>query len=185
MLDFGCGNGRLALWFTEKVESIVGLDVNYELLKQAKMFCQEKNIKFLQSDGIGIPLLSNSFDFILSVAALQAISDAIIFEKNVGELARVCKPNGTIFAIEQVAKNVDDRRRTPEEYTQTFQQHGLSPVVNYPIRYGRSFFIKAVSLGIIPQFLLKNFAWFELNCTMFKKTPKISYHEQMMIFVKQ
>ena len=81
ILDFGCGVGRITEHMAKDFKRVVGVDISPTMIaqgrKRLKVF---KNIKFLETDGVNIPLPENSFDFVFSYLVFQHIKDRNIFE---------------------------------------------------------------------------------------------------------
>ncbi len=99
VLDFGCGNGRLAEFLRSKADvEYWGTDVSEELLKIAKEKLENPKIHFLQSDPLQItlPLESNFFNAIYSIAVFHHIPDRQIRQKLAQEFFRLAQKNSQI-----------------------------------------------------------------------------------------
>jgi len=74
-LDFGCGVGRLVLPLASRCDEVVGVDVSPSMLEEARINCDErqlKNVDFaLSSDDLS--KLEGTFDFIHSFIVFQHI----------------------------------------------------------------------------------------------------------------
>lgn len=91
-LDVGCGTG----WFTRRLSAIQGLqvtgiDLNAEWLAFARS--RDPRSTYLQADALALPFADNSFDHVLSVAALCFTAD---WQQAVREIVRVARQS---FAI--------------------------------------------------------------------------------------
>lgn len=92
ILDVGCGTG----WFTRQLSAlpgqfVTGIDLNAEWLA----FARNRDIRstYLQANALTLPFADNSFDHVLSVAALCFTTD---WHKAVSEIVRVTRKR---FAI--------------------------------------------------------------------------------------
>ncbi len=71
-LDVGCGTGFLARRLAYWSERVVGIDVNLEMLSQARTFPDlDSRIQFVEGDVMKHPFSPDSFDFITAVATLH------------------------------------------------------------------------------------------------------------------
>lgn len=92
ILDVGCGTG----WFTRRLASLQGLqatgiDLNAEWLALARS--RDVRSTYLQADALTLPFADDSFDHVLSVAALCFTAD---WHRAVREIVRVSRKR---FAI--------------------------------------------------------------------------------------
>jgi ubiquinone/menaquinone biosynthesis C-methylase UbiE len=99
VLDVGCGPG-----FTDWGAMCIGIDPSRGLLKQA-------SFPVVQGVAEYLPFFDSSFDFVLSVTALQNFSDP---RKGLGEIARVSKGPVAISFLKKAAKAA--------EYEQLFSE---------------------------------------------------------------
>jgi len=93
ILDIGCGNCRYLLVANKKGNELYGIDFSSEMLKIAKEYCQEHNMKvnLKKADVAKLPFPDNFFDVIICVAVLHIIEKGKI-EKPLAEIKRVLKP---------------------------------------------------------------------------------------------
>lgn len=87
LLDVGCGTG----WFTRRLAAlpnlqVTGLDLDPEFLAFARG--HDPRSTYLQADALALPFADNSFDYVLSVAALCFTAD---WQKAVSEIVRVTR----------------------------------------------------------------------------------------------
>ena len=92
ILDVGCGTG----WFTRQLSAlpgqlVTGIDLNAEWLAFARN--RDARSTYLQANALALPFADNSFDHVLSVAALCFTTD---WHKAVSEIVRVTRKR---FAI--------------------------------------------------------------------------------------
>lgn len=98
ILDVGCGTG----WFTRRLASlpgklVTGIDLNAEWLAFARS--HDARSTYLQANALALPFADNSFDHVLSVAALCFTTD---WHKAVSEIVRVTRKR---FAIGMLNRN--------------------------------------------------------------------------------
>lgn len=100
VVDFGCGVGHHSKLISNRVKTTVGLDITFEMLKQAREI--KKDIVFGQIDGINLPLKSETVDRIWICGVLRySLSVPNPKHKDiVKELFRVLKPGGYVFNYE-------------------------------------------------------------------------------------
>lgn len=89
ILDVGCGTGRSIAFFDGMQWH--GIEPSSGLIAHAH---PEAKNRILQGRGEELPYPEGSFDIILSLTALQNYDDP---EKGLGEMHRVCKPQGMVL----------------------------------------------------------------------------------------
>lgn len=100
-LDVGCGYGRLAqeITFVNKQAYIYGIDISSKFIDMFNKKLAEKgesqvaNVK-------NLPFANNSFDFVISVAALMYLENKSDLDKSISEILRVMKKKGKLLIIE-------------------------------------------------------------------------------------
>ena len=105
VLDVGCGNGKY-LGCEEKVV-MVGTDRSAGLLKVGK----EKGHEVFLADSLHIPVGSELFDAVISIAVIHHFSTPSLRLQAVHELSRVLRPSGLaliyVWAKEQTERTFD------------------------------------------------------------------------------
>lgn len=94
VLDVACGTGILARTAAGRVGptgGVVGLDLNEGMLTVARRL--RDDIEWRQGDAADLPFPDDSFDAVLCQAALMFFPDTT---KALGEMGRVCSPDGTV-----------------------------------------------------------------------------------------
>jgi ubiquinone/menaquinone biosynthesis C-methylase UbiE len=94
ILEVGCGNGKVIDKMkskTKKDVSITGIDISYDLLKEAKKSDEHNEITYFQSDAEKLPFNDNSFDVVMSISVLWYMYNPI---ETFNEVLRVLKPGG-------------------------------------------------------------------------------------------
>ena len=100
-LDSGTGTGALAFALSELVREVVGVDVDPELLDEArKRSAGKANVEFLEADATALPFADGEFDLAGSLRTLHHLPRP---ELAVAELVRVTRPGGTLLVVDQVA----------------------------------------------------------------------------------
>jgi len=100
-LDSGTGTGALAFALSELVREVVAVDVDPELLDEArKRAGDQANVEFLEADATALPFADGDFDLAGSLRTLHHLPRP---ELAVAELVRVTRPGGTLLVVDQVA----------------------------------------------------------------------------------
>jgi ubiquinone/menaquinone biosynthesis C-methylase UbiE len=98
-LDVGTGTGALAFALAPRVHDVVAIDSDASMAERARQRAPQ-NVEVLVGDGEHLPFGSFEFDF---SGTLRTLHHTARPELLVAELARVTKPGGTIFVVDQVA----------------------------------------------------------------------------------
>ncbi|CAD8149645.1 unnamed protein product [Paramecium octaurelia] len=107
--DVGCGNGKY-LGSNPDIE-IVGTDRSENLLK----ICKEKSDAYqvFSADSLRLPLKSEMFDAVISIAVIHHFSNKILRQQAIKELLRICKSKGLVliyvWAMEQEEKTFNEQ----------------------------------------------------------------------------
>jgi ubiquinone/menaquinone biosynthesis C-methylase UbiE len=132
VLEIGCGLGHYAQAMAPRTTSYVALDISESMLAKAKQRnAGTANLTFLHADAQAIPLPDASVDLIFGTWAIGAIWPPEAKERAMGEIHRVIKPSGEIWAVETHWASEFMDLRGPEEQAgdyQTFlwyQSHGF------------------------------------------------------------
>ena len=98
-LDVGTGAGALALALAPLVAQVVAVDVVPELLAEARKRAPA-NVEVVEADATALPFESGSFDLVGTLRTLHHVPRP---ELVIAELARVCRPGGTLLVVDQIA----------------------------------------------------------------------------------
>jgi len=97
VVDVGCGMGRISRPFAAVFGKVVGVDINADILVQARQYCGGvENVEFVQGDGLTIPLEDASVDFAYSGGVLQHIPERDVIMNYFLEGMRVLRPGGIL-----------------------------------------------------------------------------------------
>lgn len=101
VIDIGCGNGRNLL------KHFIGIDNSHSFVKM----CKQKGYNVMNCDMCSIPLQSNSFDAILSIASFHHLSTTSRQIQALQEMKRLVKENGKILFSVWSKKQPEKTRR--------------------------------------------------------------------------
>jgi tellurite methyltransferase len=122
ILDAGCGGGRNLVYFLRSGFDCFGVDRNAEAIEYvrnlARKLAPEIPPENFQISSVEKLLFDDeSFDVVISSAVLHFADDEDQFNKMLGEMRRVLKPSGMLFAriastigIEDKIKKITERR---------------------------------------------------------------------------
>jgi SAM-dependent methyltransferase len=102
-IELGCGLGRLTFAFLDAgFTDFIGVDVSSEMIRGAAVQSERLGIspqsaKFMKSDGVNIPVDSETVDFAFSYLVLQHMPTKAIVQRNLAELCRVLRDGGTLL----------------------------------------------------------------------------------------
>lgn len=71
LLDFGCGTGRMLRFFAAHGWSVIGTEITPEMLDAARRFGLPEGAQLYLTDGVAIPLASESVDMIWVCGVLK------------------------------------------------------------------------------------------------------------------
>ena len=92
VLDIACGTGYGLVVIKRKAKYVVGVDVDPEAARQAKVECDDK-ASVLLGNGLGLPFDDGSFDVVTSFETLEHLHER---SKFLAELHRVLRLNGKL-----------------------------------------------------------------------------------------
>jgi len=97
-LDAGCGTGALAFALAPHVAEVVGVDPRDDYLEAGRASAPE-NVRFVEGDVTELPFGYASFDLACCHRVLHHVRRP---ELAVSELARVTRPGGRLFIVDQL-----------------------------------------------------------------------------------
>lgn len=96
LLDLGCGTGLSTRYWQDKVEEVIGIDPNQEMLAVAEKNNRYDNISFMNSFSNSIDLPDNSVDIITCSNSLHWMDPGATFK----ESERILRPGGVFVAFD-------------------------------------------------------------------------------------
>lgn len=113
VLDFGCGTGRFTRKLAQLVEGrALGVDVSETLLAIASR-APSSNVSYAVIRGGVIPLADESMDVVWINVVLGGIVDENELLRAVAEIARVLRPGGLLFLVENTTDRGGARHWSP------------------------------------------------------------------------
>jgi 2-polyprenyl-3-methyl-5-hydroxy-6-metoxy-1,4-benzoquinol methylase len=145
VLDFGCYDGYLLSRLSKRTRIRgVGVDLAESAATFATSLHAADGLRFLVSDGDGLPFRSGAFDVVTCSEILEHVED---LDAVLAEIARVLRPGGRLYAtmpndlasvwppLRKVCRLVDEveghvRRLTKDRFLEAGARHGLRPVTS-------------------------------------------------------
>lgn len=93
VLDAGCGTGVFTSDILSSGSQVVGLDISFPMLRRAREKSEGFRFQPIQGSISALPFREESFDKVVSITALEFITDA---KSAVAELFRVTKKGGVV-----------------------------------------------------------------------------------------
>ncbi|HLD22188.1 MAG TPA: class I SAM-dependent methyltransferase [Patescibacteria group bacterium] len=124
VLEIGCNNGELSVWFAKNDAIVYGIDISDESIriaeKRSKENRTEKQTHFAVAPGEKTPYNDNFFDIVFINVSLHHL----VVNEAMREIKRILKPNGSFIAVE------------PFVFSKTIQRIRTSKLVTklYPVR---------------------------------------------------
>jgi ubiquinone/menaquinone biosynthesis C-methylase UbiE len=105
-LEVGCGNGIFTLKLADYAKQIVAIDIDPGIIEAARQKAKERivnNIEFMAMDAQNLRLLSDSFDVVLCLWAINTVKHK---GKALREAKRVMKRGGWFLLMDFVEKSI-------------------------------------------------------------------------------
>jgi SAM-dependent methyltransferase len=93
VLELGCGAGTYVRHLSDRGHRVVGLDYALPSLSHAAAGDPERRASYVCADGYALPFRSGSFDLVVCIGVLQALSAP---DRLLDEIVRVLRPAGVI-----------------------------------------------------------------------------------------
>lgn len=109
VLEVATGPGHVAFGFAAVCDEVVGLDLTSAPLAIAKETKREQgvnNVHFQKGDAETLPFEENSFDIVVCRLAFHHFADP---SGVLQQMARVCRPNGTVAVADLVVSEYSER----------------------------------------------------------------------------
>ena len=103
VLDVACGPGVVVSAFAARARSAIGVDVTPAMLARAREVAAERgvrNVAWQVGDALRLPVRDAACSIVSARFALHHCPEPAAF---VGEMARVCRPGGTVVVVDFVA----------------------------------------------------------------------------------
>ncbi len=102
ILDFGFGTGRFTRFFLEKGFRVIGTEITLEMIQKTLEIGLSGAALPLLTDGIQIPLVSQSVDavWVCGVLRYSLFIEKPVYDQIARELYRVLKPGGQVWNVE-------------------------------------------------------------------------------------
>ena len=151
-LDVGCGTGVLAARLVARGFEMTGLDPSEGMLDV--MRSEHPEVAAVRGSGDELPFEDDSFDIVLTVAALHHIAAPAAVRATLAEMARVSKPGGRIVVWDHNPRNPYWRNlmaRVPQDDG----SERLIPEAEVlaGLRSGGAVPLQSVQLGFVPDFV--------------------------------
>ena len=148
LIDLGCGGGWIGLGLKPQVKDVIGLDISFEMLKNAQMVFQGKG-QFICGDIGCLPIRPGSFDRVLCYFVFVNFSDPEDMTQAILETMRILKKGGRAL-IGQIpdrahSSQYDSAKKEYLEYCQKNFQVGknIRDICVVPVHpLDRKFFIQ-------------------------------------------
>lgn len=106
-LEIGCGTGRMTEWIAQIWPKVIATDISGKMIDEGeKRLKGIKNIMWIETNGLIIPLTDNQIDFAFSYIVFQHFKTKEMLESNFREVYRVLK-NGGMFKVLVRSDKVD------------------------------------------------------------------------------
>ena len=109
VLDLGCGTGLITEKISKKVDSIVGLDLSEEMIKNS---IKRNNISYVVGNAKKLPFENNEFDKVVSFTVIQDIDK---WDYVLKEIKRVSKGEILITVLKR-KKNLTELKKIISAY---------------------------------------------------------------------
>jgi SAM-dependent methyltransferase len=102
-LDVGCGTGTLAERLALGGYQVTGVDPSDGMLEVLRR--RAPMVEAVQGSGTNLPFDADSFDLVFTVATLHHIAEADAVRRTLGEMVRVCRPEGRVVVWDHNPNN--------------------------------------------------------------------------------
>jgi ubiquinone/menaquinone biosynthesis C-methylase UbiE len=103
VLDVAGGTGHMARAYAANASAAVVIDLTEAMLATGRLEAEaegRRNVLFMRGDAAHLEFVDDSFDLVLSRFAVHHFERP---QEQVGEMVRVCRPNGRVAIIDLVA----------------------------------------------------------------------------------
>ncbi len=93
VLDLACGEGYGSALLARTARSVVGIDINIEAIRHARIKYKRDNLEFVVGTIVSMPVYNRSFDVIVCFEAIEHILEQ---EELLSEAKRLLSPDGIV-----------------------------------------------------------------------------------------
>src|SRR3954470_12464213 len=114
VLDVAAGTGHVARALAGDAAAVVAFDLTGEMLATGKAEADAagvRNVVFERGDASALPHLDGSFDLVVSRFAVHHFAEPA---RQIGEMARVCRPGGRVAIVDLVTVDAGTAERHNE-----------------------------------------------------------------------
>jgi len=99
VLDLGCGHGDLCRYLLSRgAQSVLGIDVSSEMIKRARSYPNQENVRYLNQDMSAVEAATGTYDLVTSSLAIHYVED---YAGLISKIHTLLKPGGhLVFSIE-------------------------------------------------------------------------------------
>lgn len=97
VLEIGCGAGRITQMLAKEFGTVIASDISADVLDYAKARVRDKNISWVQSNGLDLPTPPESVDAVFSCHVLQHLPDVAAQLAIFRDIYRVLTTGGSFF----------------------------------------------------------------------------------------
>ena len=95
LLEIGCGNGRMTEFIAPHFETVIGVDISGEMIRQGvERLKGIENVYLFETDGESFPVPDDTMDVVFSYIVFQHFKTKEMVLKNFKEAYRVLQPGG-------------------------------------------------------------------------------------------
>jgi SAM-dependent methyltransferase len=150
-LDVGCGTGVLAGRLAAAGYEMAGVDPSGGMLDVLR--ANTPAVAATEASGTALPFDEDSFDLVLTVAALHHIAEPADVHQTLREMVRVARPGGRIVVWDHNPRNPYWGRLMARVPQDTGEERLIPEAeVLEGLRAGGAEIISSVQLGMIPDF---------------------------------
>jgi SAM-dependent methyltransferase len=150
-LDVGCGTGVLAGRLAAAGYEMAGVDPSGGMLDVLRANTPE--VAAAEASGTALPFDEDSFDLVLTVAALHHIAEPADVHQTLREMVRVARPGGRIVVWDHNPRNPYWGRLMARVPQDTGEERLIPEAeVLAGLRAGGAEILSSVQLGMVPDF---------------------------------
>jgi SAM-dependent methyltransferase len=151
-LDLGCGTGVLAARLVEAGYEMTGIDASAGMLEV--LSAEHPQLEAVVGSGTDLPFPDDSFDLVITVAALHHVADAVDVRRTLHEMVRVLAPGGRIVVWDHNPRNPYWRHLMARVPQDTGDERLIPEAeVLVGLRSAGARILSSDQLGLVPDFV--------------------------------